>query len=66
METTSFHLSRWRCQCDGAELCSEKGKCGSQYQSSSRYLSRDFNPEGHDITKIRKKMSKKEKNRKTS
>ena len=26
-----------------------KSKCGSQYQDSSRYLSRDFNPEGHNI-----------------
>ena len=47
---TSFHLNRWHCQCDGAELCLEKGKCESQYQDLSRYLLRDFNPEGHNIT----------------
>ena len=27
-----------------------KGKCRSQYQNLSRYLSRDFNTEGHNIT----------------
>ena len=48
--TTSFHLNQWRCRCSGAELCSEKSKCGSKYQDLSRYLSRDFNPESHDIT----------------
>ena len=26
-----------------------KGKCGSQYQDSSRYLSRDFNPKDLSI-----------------
>ena len=47
---TSFHLNRWPCQCGGAKLCLEKSKCGSQYQDSSRYLLRDFNPEGYNIT----------------
>ena len=27
-----------------------KSKCGSQYQDLSRYLSREFNLEGHNIT----------------
>ena len=27
-----------------------KDKCGSQYQDSSHYLSREFNSEDHDIT----------------
>ena len=27
-----------------------KDKCGSQYQDSSRYLLRDSNFKGHDIT----------------
>ena len=29
-----------------------KGKCGSQYQDLSHYISRDFNLEGHDITHV--------------
>ena len=28
-----------------------KGKCGSQYQDLSYYLSCEFNPKGHNITK---------------
>ena len=46
---TSFHLNRWHCWYSRAEFYSEKGKCGSQDQDSSRYLSRDFNSEGHNI-----------------
>ena len=48
--TMSFHLNRWCHRYGGAEPCSEKGKCGSQYQDLSRYLLHDFNLEGHNIT----------------
>ena len=42
--TTSFHLNRWRRRGGGGNKV--EGKYGgSQYQDSSRYLLRDFNPE---------------------